>query len=311
MDAGTSKTYVLGVVVFITLFVLAVSLIVYFLIQIMSPVSGIPAEGTVSITGTIECLPHKGLMPHSADCTYGLLGDGGYYYTLQDTDTASTSPKVGTLPTGMHIRIVGAFKKEEDDTYVSVGTIAVISVTPLGDSISDKSVSDGVISFNIPDDFGLATTPFQILSKYTVPPCAVGFAYCLYYSGDRYQGTNFDSAGLAISIHKDAVNKQVCLIELDDGYSDPSVKIVEHGEYAMSIFHHTDPTDTDHSDTAEQYRLYTQDTCYQFSLFVAQTQQGSGRDLTQSDKIALMERLRAALRSVVLVLSDEKLVLPR
>src|SRR5690348_12489307 len=75
----------------------------------------------------------------------------------------------------------------------------------------DQSLSDGTITVHYPSaDFALATTQMQILAHSYIPPCSSNFNYCLYYIGTKFQGTNFESAGLRIQKRADLATRTKC-----------------------------------------------------------------------------------------------------
>lgn len=71
------------------------------------------------------------------------------------------------------------------------------------EQISHKQVAaGGDYSFERPENFGLAVNSDQILVKSMIPPCEVGFDYCLYYNGEKYNNTNFETAGVGFYVVK-------------------------------------------------------------------------------------------------------------
>src|SRR5258708_14257470 len=95
--------------------------------------------------------------------------------------------------------------------FVKYGKAPSLLATPTPDEAYDRSVSDGTITVSFPaKEFGLATTPTQILVRSYIPPCNPNFNYCLYFIGQEYKGTNFDSAGLRLKNPDDLTTEQVC-----------------------------------------------------------------------------------------------------
>src|SRR5262245_50629843 len=58
------------------------------------------------------------------------------------------------------------------------------------------TLAGGEVSIDQPQiPWALAVSADQVLVHSYIPPCEEGFDYCIYYNGDRYVGTNFESAG--------------------------------------------------------------------------------------------------------------------
>lgn len=87
-----------------------------------------PAKGTLDISGTIMCLPHKNTDgPQTMECAYGLKDEKGTYYGLRDTDPAYRN--ISGVPMNVHVRVSGEFKPETSDVYPTVGTIEVTKIS--------------------------------------------------------------------------------------------------------------------------------------------------------------------------------------
>lgn len=94
-----------------------------------SPTSG--QQSTIS--GTIECLPHKDRNgPVTLECAYGIKTAEGAYYAL---DTAFYPGIIGDLPTGSKVAVTGAVtpvdqldKESRLRIYDILGVIQVHSV---------------------------------------------------------------------------------------------------------------------------------------------------------------------------------------
>lgn len=76
--------------------------------------------------------------------------------------------------------------------------------------LSNRHIAPGgTYSFERPKDFALAVKNEQILEKSYIPPCKSGFEYCLYYTGNNYKNTNFESAGVGFYVLKN-IGKTDC-----------------------------------------------------------------------------------------------------
>jgi hypothetical protein len=88
----------------------------------------IPAAGTVSITGTMTCLPHKNTTgPQTLECAFGLKDAQGNYYALRDTDP--NYKNVAGADGNSQVTVHGTFTLGTNPTYNIVGTIDVTSIT--------------------------------------------------------------------------------------------------------------------------------------------------------------------------------------
>jgi hypothetical protein len=98
------------------------------------PASGtMPAgEGKVSptsatLTGTIECLPHKGDGIHTMECAIGLKGDDGKHYALTMLDYPNQAD------VGDRVTLIGAMVATDElhQQYDIAGTFQVDTVTKI------------------------------------------------------------------------------------------------------------------------------------------------------------------------------------
>ncbi len=84
----------------------------------------IPQNGKVSIEGKTTCLPPKNTTgPVIAMCALGLEGTDGNFYALSYDDAMDAAGTEGTL------RVEGTFTSGTQETWKSVGTIAVKSIS--------------------------------------------------------------------------------------------------------------------------------------------------------------------------------------
>ncbi|HVV14875.1 MAG TPA: hypothetical protein VHD55_00480 [Candidatus Paceibacterota bacterium] len=77
-----------------------------------------------TLTGTIECLPHKGDGPHTMECAVGIKTDQGQHYALTMFDYPSAAD------VGDHVKLVGVTVTTDElhASYDIVGTFQVASV---------------------------------------------------------------------------------------------------------------------------------------------------------------------------------------
>lgn len=82
-------------------------------------------DGTVSISGSLGCLPHKGSGIHTMECAYGLQADDGTWYglSLSDGNIHEYTSKEQLLVTGT------LTPADANETYDIVGTIAVDTIS--------------------------------------------------------------------------------------------------------------------------------------------------------------------------------------
>jgi hypothetical protein len=159
-----------------------------------------------------------------------------------------------------------------------------------GGETPEQTVSNRDISFSYPSDFGLAVKPEQIPVKSYIPPCDENFDYCLYYLGTKYEGTNFESAGLRIKQRTDLA-KENC---------DFGQKI---GDAALG-----------HYATGNLYRIFINDSCYEFETRLGLTQfanyaTGTIEEFTQNDQTEMEAKLQRLLEEIAA--GRKKLIFPK
>ncbi len=86
--------------------------------------------GSMTITGTITCLPKEGIVG-TMECAIGLQGDDGQYYGLGNLFEHDPEYKFSTV--GLHVMVVGIFSPKSatgpgGSQYKVLGTIEVISI---------------------------------------------------------------------------------------------------------------------------------------------------------------------------------------
>ncbi len=153
---------------------------------------------------------------------------------------------------------------------------ALIYITPSSSPVvptTSQTISTPEITFGYQEDiFGLAVTDEQVLVKSYIPPCDPGFDYCLYYIGNAYEGTNFESAGVRIKRRTDLTTQSRCLSTLPDGFSGIAPKILMQKTYGTSVFSPIGDAGAGHYASGAVYRLSFASTCYEFQTRIGQTQ---------------------------------------
>lgn len=109
--------------------------------------------------------------------------------------------------------------------------------------------------FERPGDFGLAVHREQLPVRSSIPPCDESFDYCIYYLGETFAGTNFQSAGVRIESRLDLETETACLLTPPKGYFefDPIVRREEG--FAVSIFAPIQTAGMGHAAVGELLRL--------------------------------------------------------
>lgn len=88
----------------------------------------VPTGDSVTIKGTILCLPHKDTTgPQTMECAYGLKDEKGVYYALGDSDSGFKN--ISSVPMNEQVEVIGALKKQSSTIYPTVGTITVTKIS--------------------------------------------------------------------------------------------------------------------------------------------------------------------------------------
>jgi hypothetical protein len=166
-----------------------------------------------------------------------------------------------------------------------------------------SSIATPDLSFSYSGDWGLATNPTQVTAKAYIPPCDPDFDYCLYYVGDAYAGTNFESAGLRVKRRADLAETG-CLAAVPEGYAGLKPVTQDAGEgYSTAVFSPLGDAGAGHYASGELYRLSWDKSCYEFETRIGETQfanypAGTVNEFTAADRTALRAMLRAVVDSV-------------
>ncbi|MDQ5955343.1 MAG: hypothetical protein QG621_346 [Patescibacteria group bacterium] len=169
------------------------------------------------------------------------------------------------------------------------------------------SQSDGVLTIFVPESFGFATTKDQITVKSYIPPCDDNFLYCIYYNGDAFKGTNFESAGLSITKLAKLTTKKTCLETPPTGYTKipEPVLYTSKDTYDTAMFSVSDGA-AGHTASGRVYRLFVPSvsTCYELQTRVAKSQYGnypagSIQEFTDAYELSAKAMLRGLVDTVV------------
>jgi hypothetical protein len=174
----------------------------------------------------------------------------------------------------------------------------------------DQTLSNGTFTIGFSSkDFGLATDASQVLARAYIPPCDPNFNYCLYYIGNTYAGTNFESAGLRIKKRTDLTSEKTCLTTPPAGYA-ASVKPVASTStamYASSVFTGVGGAGAGHYANGALYRLFVPSSgaCYEFETRIGETQfanypPGAIKEFTTEDRAAVSAELEQMIEHITL-----------
>lgn len=181
--------------------------------------------------------------------------------------------------------------------------------------MTNQTVSDGVLQFGFPEDFGLAVTKEQVLVKSYIPPCNEGFNYCIYYNGQAFAGTNFESAGIRISKRADLRDETSCLTTPPDGYTNMKPSTSKQASYSASIFSPIGDAGAGHYANGEEYRLWVQNICYEIETRIGETQfanypPGTIKQFTEDDRNAVYKSFNSIISSLKILPAGLSVTLP-
>ncbi len=97
--------------------------------------SPLPAQGPVTISGEITCLPKSGSAQQTLECAVGLKGLDGWHYGLKNL--FQHDPEYKFSVGGLRVEVSGIFNPEEirgpdGNKYDVVGVIDVTSIKKIG-----------------------------------------------------------------------------------------------------------------------------------------------------------------------------------
>lgn len=192
--------------------------------------------------------------------------------------------------------------------------VCALAVASDSEAVHDRHVAArGQIMFVRPADFGLAVHRDQLLVKTVIPPCDDTFDYCLYYYGDDFAGTNFQSAGVRIERRAALHSVKACLFTPPRGYVDFEPTVRRKDAVAVSVFAPLQQAGMGHFSEGMLFRLAFEDTCYEVETRIGMSQaahyaEGTVREFTEEERAVLTARLDEVVRAVRLV-DDPDIVL--
>jgi hypothetical protein len=181
----------------------------------------------------------------------------------------------------------------------------------------DQNIFDGTIKMAYPSKgFGLATNPQQILVKSYIPSCSENFNYCLYFNSSKYQGTNFESAGVRVLKRTDLTDEKLCLNTAPAGFdasmTPSSTKSTD--QYSSSIFANVGDAAAGHYAIGSLYRLYAKNdsSCYELETRIGQSQfanypAGAIKEFTADDMKNLQSELAQIMEQITLPSGEKNL----
>lgn len=165
----------------------------------------------------------------------------------------------------------------------------------------------GELMFMRPENFGLAVHWEQLLVKTVIPACDHGFDYCLYYFGDEYAGTNFQSAGVRMNRRADLGSADMCLFTSPAGYVEFEPTVRYEDGYAVATFAPIQSAAAGSYSEGALFRLALGDAaCFEVETRIGVSRfenyaEGSIREVTDEERDALEEQLREVVRTIRLV----------
>lgn len=170
------------------------------------------------------------------------------------------------------------------------------------------------MSFIRTEGFGLAVNADQVLVESNIPPCSEDFIYCLYYNGSEYENTNFESAGVGIFERMDLDNRESCLYATPLGFSYMTPEVKDNQSYGASLFTPIQVSGAGHSSTGEIYRLFAENTCFEFETRIGVTQlenyePGTVVEFTEAQKDLLRAKINNIIGNIRLTATPEEPVL--
>ncbi len=186
----------------------------------------------------------------------------------------------------------------------AVAPVVEIPAATSTEPVAPVTHSNGVITFEVPENYGLALNKEQILVQSYIPSCDDAFDYCLYYNGTKYSGTNFGGAGLRIKKRDDLKTVATCLNTSPANYTGLKSKVVASTTlYTIASFAGIGDAGMGHSASGELYRLAYDGTCHEFETRVSMTQfanypEGSIKEFSGTDKNTVLAELKNLILNV-------------
>jgi hypothetical protein len=264
---------------------------------------------TVTVAGEVVCLPHKDQSgPQTMECAFGLEDDNGDYYGLSDLDQATMG---GVVDTGKMITVTGTLAEPEaNNIYDVVAVIEVDTVAPVDDenntatTTTGETYSDpqGRFSIKYSPDFGVAKSGEALpdIAKSYIPACEEGFMACVYYQAENFVGTNFGSAGIAITTPTMA-SEAACKDTTGYNGAVQNSHSETFGGADWLVFESGDAA-TSHYANDTIYRTWHDNTCYQLDARIGYSnfevyEPGSIKEFTDTDRANLRDKLTTVVKT--------------
>lgn len=175
-------------------------------------------------------------------------------------------------------------------------------------STSEETITDIALNYSLsyPTDFTKLGTDerAELNTLGYIPPCTEDYNTCLYYSGERYTETNFDSAGLSAHIIE-ATNRESCEA-FTGSYLLPNTDISTENLNG-NTFSVARSGDAGAGHIAEEtlYRTYHNDICLEIVTRIGYTQfanypEGTIKEFTENNREDLMNDMKNIIRTLSL-----------
>lgn len=191
----------------------------------------------------------------------------------------------------------------------AVGEASVTATA--ADSISDETIA---LKYS-PEKFGLAVTRDQIPEGSYIPPCDIDFNYCFYHLDTKYEGTNYDIAGMRVFKRTDLTDEVSCLKTPLAGYGpvNPDFTKAENA-YSSAVYGNVGDAAAGHYANGALYRLFVKkgSHCYEFQVRIAESQflnypAGTIEEFTLAMRDEVKAELEALISAVTLKTGEKDL----
>lgn len=164
----------------------------------------------------------------------------------------------------------------------------------------------GPLTVGYPEYFGLAAGGSSLLPDWQVPPCDLGFDYCLFYV--EVNNSERRGGGIRISKRTNLDSEELCLNTSPLGHEKYKVKRLHRAAYSTSLWtHEQDAATTSFASAGQEpvsvdrvYRIFTGGGCYELER----------RTLGASDQKVPTSVLNAVIESIVLTDTQEAVAFP-
>jgi hypothetical protein len=180
-----------------------------------------------------------------------VVGGAAYYFGASRAQNAIPAPQ-GAAPSGY------------SGGAVPVNTNGNSTPPPVSDVRTYTNSSWG-IALDYPSSLLRLTTGQAVSNESYIPPCTNDSSPCFFYIGKTYAGTNFGSAGMAVSAV--ASSAAACSVP-QTGESGAQNVILGNNTFFATV---TGGAALSHSGTSHLYRVYHNGKCYTFSQNISES----------------------------------------